>query len=525
MADMNKRGPDCNDCDGEGGEGKRGERGERGKRGHRGHDGHDGPPGPQGPPPFPTAGVPVTTTIYARPASQGGSDTTGDGTSIATAYETFNRAILDVPRFIDAGTRWIIDITDLGTEVLPQDWSMPPIQMTADVYFIPDQSFLFAAPLTIRAYPKLALAPADAQVSAADAATVSVVGPGLTKITIASAGRGAWGPALKGKQIVRSSGNFSTASCIYDATPTELFLCNTPGSVNGGVGPLALAPGETIDIVEPSATLLAPPSDRGVSLVFTAVSINFQGIAMACTVPNVANGGMNLNEAIFPAFELCELNEPYFSGTGSEAAVIYSTTVSGYINGIGSRLAPSRCYFHDVGVSYTDPDFPNGQFGSMDGNICEWRSVVFEDCSPLETDPGLAEGFLAPATGWAFGNCLWINSKGNALDIASPLRLDLITCEINGSQAVAGHAGNGAGNGIMLRGPLKGTLVAVTGSGNAGIGLVTDDGVHAQVDAATTIGNADARAYKNGNNALVVVWPGAPFNDIDLSTLSRVWEP
>ena len=57
MADMNKRGPDCNDCgDGEGGErGERGERGKRGKRGHDGcdgkdgHDGHDGPTGPTGP--------------------------------------------------------------------------------------------------------------------------------------------------------------------------------------------------------------------------------------------------------------------------------------------------------------------------------------------------------------------------------------------------------------------------------------------------------------------------------------------
>lgn len=63
MADMNKRGPDCNDCgDGEGGErGERGEKGERGKRGSRGHDGkdghdgrdgrdgNDGPTGPTGP--------------------------------------------------------------------------------------------------------------------------------------------------------------------------------------------------------------------------------------------------------------------------------------------------------------------------------------------------------------------------------------------------------------------------------------------------------------------------------------------
>lgn len=46
MADMNKRGSDCDDCGGEGGErGERGKRGKRGPRGHRGSDGHRGPEG------------------------------------------------------------------------------------------------------------------------------------------------------------------------------------------------------------------------------------------------------------------------------------------------------------------------------------------------------------------------------------------------------------------------------------------------------------------------------------------------
>lgn len=40
MADISKRGPDCDDCEGK--RGKRGKRGKSGKSGHNGHDGHDG---------------------------------------------------------------------------------------------------------------------------------------------------------------------------------------------------------------------------------------------------------------------------------------------------------------------------------------------------------------------------------------------------------------------------------------------------------------------------------------------------
>jgi hypothetical protein len=49
MADINKRGPDCDDDCEDGERGERGERGKRGKRGHRGHDGRDGDTGPTGP--------------------------------------------------------------------------------------------------------------------------------------------------------------------------------------------------------------------------------------------------------------------------------------------------------------------------------------------------------------------------------------------------------------------------------------------------------------------------------------------
>lgn len=115
MADINKRGP--SDCD----EGKRGKRGHRGRRGPAVETGPTYGLGPTIPgilqPEFvsPTEEV----TIYARST---GSDATGDGTTQATAYRTFQRALRDVPGLIPGGYVYTVDITGIGTEVLPPDY-------------------------------------------------------------------------------------------------------------------------------------------------------------------------------------------------------------------------------------------------------------------------------------------------------------------------------------------------------------------------------------------------------------------
>src|SRR5271154_2323637 len=103
-----------------------GEHAERGRRGPRGHEGPQGPQGPQGPAAdaVPTAAFAVsTTTIYARVT---GSDTTGNGT-LTNPYRTFQRAIRDVPLLPAPGARYIVDITGIGTEVFPPNYTTPAI--------------------------------------------------------------------------------------------------------------------------------------------------------------------------------------------------------------------------------------------------------------------------------------------------------------------------------------------------------------------------------------------------------------
>jgi hypothetical protein len=68
---------------------------------------------------------PQLVTIYARST---GSDATGNGKTIPTAYRTVQRAARDVPTIVPGGVYYVIDATDLidgGPEALPPNYSLP----------------------------------------------------------------------------------------------------------------------------------------------------------------------------------------------------------------------------------------------------------------------------------------------------------------------------------------------------------------------------------------------------------------
>lgn len=513
MADFNKRGPGCDDdCEGE--------RGKRGKRGHRGHTGDVGATGPTGPAgeipgaaPFPAGLAPVTTTIFARTT---GSDATGNGT-LGNPYRTFARAILDVPLFINAGFRFIVDITNIGVETLPQNWSAPPIQSNGFLGPQPDDPpyFFIVGPLTIRAIPQLALPGTDAIVSAADAGVVAntVGGAGLCELTI-GAPRAAWVPgSLKGRKVIKTlgTGGGGTTCDIYDNDGDTLFLCNTAGAFNGGTGPLVLAPGETLNIVEPSATLEAPPptyNQEAVSFGNT-FGVNFQGIKFQATTLSPDNAAIGVGSAGFiaPFFEICDCLGIHIAGSGAFQSGLFSTTVRGEVSFAGAYVNPRRSYWAVPATT---------ALVIVGGDGCEFRQCVFEDCPTI--GPSAFVVGLRPTLDVSFANCIFDGSVDRAIFIQSPTRSELLTVVINNTVGAPGDA-------IGVDGPCKAVLADVAGTGNVGYGVRTDDGAHVQVDAATSIGNADGRAYTNGTEAPVAAWPGAPFSDPDLNTLSRIWEP
>ena len=59
-------------------------------------------------------------TIYAH---EFGSDVTGDGVSVATAYRTLARAIHDIPNHVPPGVRYVVDVTGLYDENLPTEFN------------------------------------------------------------------------------------------------------------------------------------------------------------------------------------------------------------------------------------------------------------------------------------------------------------------------------------------------------------------------------------------------------------------
>lgn len=435
----------------------------------------------------------VTTIIYARTT---GSDATGNG-SLANPYRTFARSILDVPHVINPGYRFVIDITDIGVETLAQEWASPVIKSPGDLYlgdtFQP--YFTFGTQFTIRATPKLALPGTDAIITAG-AVTATVAG--LCKLTDPSK---AWTPgALKGMQVINPTVGFGATCCVYDNTATELFLCNTASAFNGGVGPL----GATVNVVEPSATLQGPPANGNrEGMVFGDCStMNFQGIKFTSTVPLVGNGGAGFFGQFSPFFEGCVLEEASFGNCGQLQVGLFSTTVRGTVNSFLSQLTPLRSFWDTV---------TSLQIGGL---THAFRTTVLENCATISSGVAVGTGFASP-TDLNFTNCLFKTSAGDAIDLTSPTRLNMLDCQIDGS----------AGDAINANGPCKVVLSGVTGSGNTGYGVRTDDGPHVEVDAATTVGNADARAYHNGSLAPVVAWPGVPFNSTDGVTLSRIWEP
>lgn len=470
-------------------------------------------------PPFPVIapGENVTTTIYVR---QTGNDTTGDGT-LANPFRTFARAILSVPRVINAGYRFIIDITDLGVETLPQDWCSPPIT-TANEHNWPDPAapqpyWGSAAPFTIRATPQLAsaLPPTEAVITAVDAATVSVTPAGLTVVTLA-APRASWAPgALKGLLAIKTQNGISAQSTVFDNTTTELFVTITPDDFNGGTGPLVLLPGETLSLMEPSATLQAPPAAGYMKepIEFCVDAICIQGVQFQCTFPNSGGGALCINKCIGPRLELCVLNEATFIDCVGLGLNMKACVVRGLCDLYSTEAVISRCYFEGVGTSYAF---------WLQGQLEEFYSSVFDGCISMGSTGFEPDDVSGIPIILRYQNCWILNSApspgnglttGDAINIHSPTRLDMLNCQIDSATV--------GGSGILATGPCQITLQNVTGTGNANLGLQVDDGVHVQVDGATSV-NGLAGAYKNGDAGIVATWPAVPFNDPNLNTLSRV---
>lgn len=158
-------------------------------------------------------------TIYARLT---GSDATGDGT-LAKPYRTFQRAIRDVPSIVPAGTIYKVDITNLGTETLPDQYEFPVFIGSEGIgnFDFAEEYFTYYSSVMVIATPKIATLASGITTIPAAVSSTPTASTALIKLTVAGAG---WTAGdLVGKFCI-SSGSPNEHSVIWQNTATEIYL-------------------------------------------------------------------------------------------------------------------------------------------------------------------------------------------------------------------------------------------------------------------------------------------------------------
>ena len=399
---------------------------------------------------------PHVVTIYARTT---GSDATGDGTTIPTAYRTFQRAIRDVPHVIPPATQYVVDITGI-TEVLPAGYQLLPINSGArQVPPTPPLPFRFGVPLTIRATPQPASTIPLADTTILPGYTVTAEpGSGLATINVVPP-RPSWaGDSLKGK-FLTGSVSALTGSAIYGSNANQIFVANNVASI-----PLA----QTLSIVEPSAHLDAVDTFR----IVGCNSINLQGLRLTTQNPSTAAfiAALEITECSQPITELCDIDGLFATMVGLQVLNSASVLRQHAVNFEGASWTPDRCLV--LGIPAT-----SFVFGHFQG----FRRTVFDGILASLTDPPV---FLANtfggilSGGWEFLTCLFKNGVApNGALFARGGSWNLQDVVINGYSADA----------IRVQGAVQLAMTNVTGAGNGGFGVRVNDGGYVRVTSDATL--------------------------------------
>ena len=396
-------------------------------------------------------------TIHARIF---GSDETGDG-SLANPYRTLQRAVLDVPHIIFPNLRYVVDVTGLGLETLPEDYALPPILSATGPDFDfsgvgPAEFAPMLLPLVIYAEPQLlsTIPPGDAVINPGDILSdLPDPNTGLRTLTL-TAPRASWLPnLLKGSFAIGSLPNDNAT--VLENTDTTITYAS----------PVALT--APIRIMESSTTFTGSVSAqgffRGVFTITGTTSVFLLGISV---VPPPGSGFAGL-----------------FSDKCEQIALRLGKFVDVVLHDMIMR--PRSCYF---ATDIFGSDFARGNF-AVQNSLFEgpiFTASMFADytfrTSKLDGVERLGEivdfnagvfPFMSPS--FNVQRCLIVNSPGDAVVFHGSRGL-LQRVTINDS----------AGNAVVADGGFL-DMQRVQGVGNGGFGLLADDGALVQVDANTTV--------------------------------------
>jgi hypothetical protein len=408
-----------------------------------------------GPPAFSTG----ITIIYARMT---GSDTSGNGT-LANPYRTIQRASLDVPLSVPAGTRYKIDCSGVGgvkfTETLPTDYTLSPWAVAESYFFdFADPYFPLATGIAICATPQLvSLVPAsDATINLADV-TLNTPDPitGLRTLTIAPP-RASWGvDGLKGKFVIDAANN--QVNCVASGNTTTTISLNTQSTLTF-----------PLRIMEPSAELTGSATNKATLASIGCGSIGFNGLKISTP----GQPGLVVDNAGFACAQLCDLDSVgYADGDPARLNVllachVYGTTSLGSLN----NLTCIRSLF--------DGAFLFGVLAFPAPTIPFFNACVFDACEPIETtDTG---GAPSSPDNFNFNRCVVKNCANPDAAIFFHGNLGQFNrLDIYGNAGFGIWCSNGAG-------VLRFSRVVTSGPANGGpAGIFVGDGITVNVTPAS----------------------------------------
>jgi hypothetical protein len=392
------------------------------------------------------------------------------------------------------GYHYIIELTGLGEETLPDGYSLPS--------WISGNANGNGFAVEIDADHELALGPVDSVLNAG----VINEDPDTGMFAVNDPSKAFTPGALKGLFVKATSSEnpdeTGIAGVIHDNTATEIFVTSNEGA--DWAFPFS--------IVKCSATLKGASGGAfsGMLTVCFAHSLAINGIAIIPTDPEdtgfCAQGG-------YVWFTGCHLvNQRINDGlrfTGLETCNIINPDVAGASYIKSSRIADAAINGY-TWISRT------GNYGL---NI--FRGSVVDGCRTIqcgETTSVQSNGQLIGGS-VMMSNALIKNMIGDAIHWPGG-NMSLYQVKINDS--VAGYPGQ-IGHAVSLRGGVLAVLHEVSGSGNAGFGVFLRDGAQAEVRANTTVTGA-LGAMKVGQNAGLAAYPAPPYNEADPLTFTRAFD-
>jgi hypothetical protein len=443
-----------------------------------------GPPGLLTPPfwdPFP-ASAPIITTIFVRTL---GSDLTGDG-SAGNPYRTFQRAIRDVPRFIQSGNIFTVDVTGIGVEVFPPGYQVPQIQSSSLAYqWFENLSgpFAWLAPLNIMAVPQpVASIPlADTLLPAGSFTVTSDPDTFMGTLTLTGLARTSWaGDAMKGKMLIPTGGQSSipayATSIIIGSTANSIDIANFGSEIDGD-----------LQIAEPSATFQGseiPPGatftgqtfwQGGSFQVIGANAIALQGLRITNTDPNLWAAALTFAGNDLPIMELCDVDGLCLIRNQLNA-VIYNSV----IRSAGKAFAGESTVILTSNVLIQDVQ----QWYLVTGSA-SLETTVFDNCPSFGTSPNISTVGGLGQISTELVSCLFRNAKGPEAAVWAYAVGDWAIEDTKIENTITGDAILVEGRGAPV------VLKHVTGTGNAGFGVHVEDGGSCRVyDDATLVTGA-----------------------------------